>query len=128
MKNQLAPVNLFFLYFPAEIFEFSFNSRWKIGWPPGHLERVFLVFELFILKVVKPEAVGRSCSIKKVFLKIFSKFTGEHLYLSLAQVISCEFYEIFKNIFFITPPVAPSVKLVKVSEREISGFFKYLIE
>ena len=31
----------FFLYFPAEIFEFSFNSQCKIGCPPGHLDRVY---------------------------------------------------------------------------------------
>ena len=35
-----APVKFFFIYFPAEIFKFSFNSGYKIGWPPGHLDRV----------------------------------------------------------------------------------------
>ena len=31
----------FFIYFAAEIFEFSFRRRYKIGWPPGHLGRVY---------------------------------------------------------------------------------------
>ena len=35
--------------------------------------------------------------MKKGALKSFVKFTGKHL----AQVFSCEFGEIFKNIFFI---------------------------
>ena len=43
VENQLAPVNAFFLCFPAEIFDFSFNPQCKIGWPPGHLDRVFLL-------------------------------------------------------------------------------------
>ena len=29
-----------FLYFPAEIFQFSLNPRCKMGWPQGHLDRV----------------------------------------------------------------------------------------
>ena len=54
---------------------------------------------------------------KKGVLKIFTKFTRKHLCqsfffnkvagLRLAQVFSCEFCKIFKNIFFHeTPPVA----------------------
>ena len=61
----------------------------------------------------------RRCSIKKVVLKNFPKFTGKHLYQSLffnkvahlrpatlfenealVQLFSCEFSKIFKNIFF----------------------------
>ena len=58
----------------------------------------------------------RMCSIKKGILRNFSKFTGKHLCQSLffnkvaachfikketlAQVFSCEFWEISKNIFF----------------------------
>ena len=30
MENQVAPVNLIFLYFRAEIFKFSFNHRCKM--------------------------------------------------------------------------------------------------
>ena len=58
------------------------------------------------------------CSIKKGVLKSFLKFTEKHLWQSLffnkvaglrAQVFSCKFWEIFKNIFFyITPVVAAS--------------------
>ena len=36
------------------------------------------------------------CSIKKGVLKNFAKFTGIHLCQS---VLSCEFWEIFKNTF-----------------------------
>ena len=45
-------------------------------------------------------------SLKKVFLKNFTKFTGKYLYWSLffkkenpPKVFSCEFCEIFKNTF-----------------------------
>ena len=31
-----------FSKFPMEIFEFSVNLRFKIGWPPWHLHRVFM--------------------------------------------------------------------------------------
>ena len=47
------------------------------------------------------------CSVRKGVLRDFSKFTGQHLYQSsflnkvagLAQVFSCEFWEISKNTF-----------------------------
>ena len=49
----------------------------------------------------KEEVVGKS-SVKKMFLKDFTKFTGKHLCWSLSfqkenptQVFSCEFCEIF---------------------------------
>ena len=52
----------------------------------------------------------RRCSIKKGFLRNFSKFIGKHLCgpepcnfikkETLAQVFSCEFCEISKNTFF----------------------------
>ena len=54
---------------------------------------------------------------RKGVLKNFSKFTGKHPYQScncikkdtLAQVSSCEFWEISKNIYFHrTPPLAAS--------------------
>ena len=41
MESQLILVNFIFLYFPAKFFEFSFNPWCKIGWLPGHLDRVF---------------------------------------------------------------------------------------
>ena len=37
-------ISFTFLYFPTEIFEFNFNPRCKIGWPQGHLDRVFSCF------------------------------------------------------------------------------------
>ena len=48
------------------------------------------------------------CSMNKVVLRNFKEFTGKHLWQSrffnkketLAQVFSCEFCEISKNIFF----------------------------
>ena len=39
-------ISFTFLYFPTEIFEFSFNPRCKIGWPQGHLDRVFSCFAI----------------------------------------------------------------------------------
>ena len=46
LKTQLAPWIYFFLYFSAEIFEFSFNPRCKIGCPLGHLDSVFPGYNL----------------------------------------------------------------------------------
>ena len=65
---------------------------------------------------------------KKGVLRNYAKFKGKHLWQSLffnkvagevcdyikketlAQVFSCEYFQIFKNAFFYeTPPVAPSV-------------------
>ena len=66
------------------------------------------------------EAVVRRCSVKKVFLKIFAKFTGKHLCQSLffnkvnkkealAQMFPCKIYEISKKTFsYRTPSVAAS--------------------
>ena len=45
-----------------------------------------------------PEAVFQRCSVKKVFLKISKIFFIKKE--TLAQVVSCEFCEIFKNPFF----------------------------
>ena len=50
---------------------------------------------------------------KKSVLKNLAKFTGKHLWQSpffikkevLAQVLSCEFYKIFKNTFFYRTPL-----------------------
>ena len=65
------------------------------------------------------EAVGQRCSLKKVFLEI-SENSRENTCArpqscnfikkeTLAQVFSCEFWEIFKNIFYCrTPPVTAS--------------------
>ena len=55
--------------------------------------------EIHCLFRLQSEAVGRKCSVKKMFLQ------------TLAQVLSCEFCEISKNTFsYITPPVAASVQ------------------
>ena len=48
---------------------------------------------------------------KKGVLRSFTKFTGKHLWQSLAQVFSCEFCQIFKNTFFHRTP------LLAVSEQ-----------
>ena len=60
----------------------------------------------------------RRCSVRKVVLRNFAKFTGKSLcqiiFLirlqawGLAQVLSCEFCKIFKNLFYRTLPVATS--------------------
>ena len=65
------------------------------------------------------DAVVRRCSVKKNVLRNFAKFTGKHLCQrlffnkvaglawnfikkdNLAQVLSCEFWETFKNSFFL---------------------------
>ena len=58
------------------------------------------------------EAVSRRCSVKKVFLKILpnslkNNCAGVSFLIKpiekeiLAQLFLCEFYEIFKNTFFI---------------------------
>ena len=69
------------------------------------------------------EEVAQRCSVKKVFLKNFVKFTGKQLgqslffnkVASLAQVPSCEFYEIStNNLFYRTPLVAASAYLQKI--------------
>ena len=64
---------------------------------------------------------NKFCRFKKGILRNFTKFAGRHLCLSLffnieketlAQVFSCEFFWISKNIFFYrTPPMAASVSL-----------------
>ena len=60
---------------------------------------------------------------KKGVLRNFVKFTVKHLCKilfkkeTLAQVFSCEFYEISKNAFFYrTPPVA-TFEICKVTDR-----------
>ena len=85
----------------------------KLPWKPQDLStnhdiiiKVFMkcfktIFDMEIhcLFRLQSEAVGRMCSVKKMFLQ------------SLAQVLSCEFCEISKNTFsYITPPVTASVQ------------------
>ena len=79
-------------------------------------DRVLNRSRTFVAKVLS-EAVAQRCSVKKVFLKNFTRFTRKQLCWRLfilkktaSQVFSCEFYDIFKNTFFNrTPPVAASV-------------------
>ena len=52
---------------------------------------------------LKSEAVVRSCSVKGVsknFEKFFAKYR-RRIQKSLLQAFSCEFCEIFKNIYFL---------------------------
>ena len=74
------------------------------------------------------ETSTRRCSVKKGFLRNFSKFTGKHLCQSLffnkavdlSQVLSCEFYEISMNRFFYgKPQVAVSVMLIPKFHNKI---------
>ena len=68
------------------------------------------------------EAVARRCSVKKVFLEISQNSQGHKVAglrplkkEILAQVFSCEFYEIIKHTFsYRTPPV---VAFLKFTER-----------
>ena len=83
-------------------------------------------------KISKYRSSHRGCSIKKGVLENFAKLTGKHLCQSLffnkvvglrpptlfkkilAQVFSCEFYEISKNTFFYrTLPVAVSADSIR---------------
>ena len=63
---------------------------------------------------------------KKGVLWNFTKFTGKHLYQnlffkSLAQMFSCEFWEISKKTFFYrTPLVVASGIISKISNRDSS--------
>ena len=70
----------------------------------------------FLKNITIGKKQKQGCSIKKGFLKALAKFTGKHLcrvsfliklqacYFikkeALARVFSCEFCEIFKNMFF----------------------------
>ena len=77
-----------------------------------------LVQHLVVQKLVKTRSSHQSCSLRKGVPRNFRKFTGKHLCQSLyfskvaglvcnfinietlAQVFSCEFSKISKNIFF----------------------------
>ena len=76
-------------------------------------------------KNIISEAVARSCSVKKVFLKI-SQNSHENTYdrvffnkKRLALVFSCEFCENFKNTYFYrTPLVAVSgISMIQYSRN-----------
>ena len=93
---------------------------------------VFLKTQLRNLRNITTEAAARKYSVKKSVLEIFAKFIGKHLRSiffdkfaglslqlywknTLTQVLSYEFCEIFKNIFFDRAPlVATSDTKVKV--------------
>ena len=77
---------------------------------------LFLIYLKRQIKVYQfsDRSSHRRCSIEKVVLKIFAKYTGKHLCQSLffnkvagllkktlAKVFSREFCQIFKNKFFI---------------------------
>ena len=81
---------------------------------------IFLISLITVIRkiIFTSEAVTRMCSVKKGVLRNFTKLTGKPLCQSplfnkvsglasnfikketLAQVFSCEFYEISKNTFF----------------------------
>ena len=75
---------------------------------------------IYIYQFRQSRSSQRRCSVRKVVLRNFAKFTGEHLRQSLlfnkvaglikketpAQVFSCEFCEISTNTFFIEHPWA----------------------
>ena len=56
--------------------------------------------------------VVRRCSVKKVFLKISQNFKE-----TLTQVLSCEFFEMFKNTFFIEQFWWLLLRLLKEKDR-----------
>ena len=82
------------------------------------------------------------CSIKKGVLRNFVKFSGKHLCQSLfmpqacnfikkeslAQVFSCEFFEIFKSTFFTEHLRATASGYLRISFRCFPvNFLKFLI-
>ena len=94
-----------------------------------------VLYEIILSMIVNSEAVTQRCSVKKRVLRKFAKSRGKHLCQSLffnkfaslrpkacnfikketlAQVFSCEFYEISKNTFFYRTPLvaASAVKLL----------------
>ena len=86
---------------------------------------VVFLLKLSFCRSSRPEVF---CS--KGVLKIFAKFTGKQLCRNLFMFF-CEFFEIFKNIYFYRPPlVAVSVFLTKIGlslykkmKFSIKGFF-----
>ena len=83
---------------------------------------------------------GRSshgrCSVMKVVLKNFAKFTGKHLCQchffnkvikkeTLAQVFPCEFYEISKNAFFTEHLRTTTSRFCWASLTILEIFLKY---
>ena len=86
--------------------------------------------QTFILQGLS-EAVAQRCFIKIGVLKNFAKFTGKHLCQNLffnkaaglraptlkkkkalAQVFSCEFCEIYKNIYFYRTHLVAASRLI----------------
>ena len=66
------------------------------------------------------EAVGKRCSVKKVFLEI-SQNSEEN---TCARVFSSEFYEISKNTFcYRTPLVAASDTNMVFNKKGLLKFF-----
>ena len=67
----------------------------------------------------------RRCSVKKVVLRNFTKFTGKVCNFlkkeSLAQVFSCEFCEISKNTFYTEhlQTTAPRLRFLMLQKRSI---------
>ena len=68
-------------------------------------ENTLQILASLLLKCKYSEGVARACSAMRCF-KSFAKFIGKHLAYNfikkeiMAQVFTCEFYKIFKNIFF----------------------------
>ena len=79
----------FFLYFPAEIFGFSFNSWCKIGWPPGHLETVYCNDDCNDVILKSHDSIQEKKSLIS-FLKITSR--------NIAQM---ELFSVILNFFFL---------------------------
>ena len=90
-----------------------------------------LVNEVSLMKVTVEESIGkyrsshRSYSVKNCVLENFSKFTGKNRKRkkeTLAQVLSCGFWEIIKNTFFTEYPRWLLLKYLEVS-RSLYGCF-----
>ena len=72
----------FFLYFPAEIFQFNFNPRCRFGWLPGYLDKVYLKIEYSI------------CRLNNWYLEI------EYLMCRYSQYLQSK-YSIYRSNFYL---------------------------
>ena len=78
--------------------------------------------------IVALEIQKQNMFFKTVVLKHFAKFTGKHLCFfltkfakkeTLAQAFSCEFCEIFKNIFFLRTPLVAASAATQDNKLEV---------
>ena len=104
-------------YTKNEVFNYNFLRIWSHLLKKSLMKNFIFCAVKIINKYLLSEAVVPRCSIKKLFLES-SQNSKENTSVRvsflikglLAQILSCEFCEIFKNNFFHgTPSVAASI-------------------